>query len=197
MKTYKLRDFVENPDNPSTVNDDEFAQVVRLVRENPKGLKADRIAYVTDHPAGKFVVLSGNKRLRALVAVHGADWDAPADYFQDVTKMSEDERNEFVVDANINDGRFDPDKLLKLYTREELTGYVGEGKIGDLIQLVETSDATNDSAAEGNGEASTVKLVYFKLLLPSKDFKRATEYLRRMSDDLAVAFMGVINGGRA
>ncbi len=197
MKTYKLRDFVENPDNPSTVNDDEFAQVVRLVRENPKGLKADRIAYVTDHPAGKFVVLSGNKRLRALIAVHGADWDAPADYFQDVTKMSEDERNEFVVDANINDGRFDPDKLLKLYTREELTGYVGEGKIGDLIQIVEMSDAANDSAADGNGEESTVKLVYFKLLLPSNDFKRATEYLRRMSDDLAVAFMGVINGGRA
>ena len=75
------------------------------MRENPIGLTADRIAYVTDHPAGKRVVLQGNKRLRALKLIYGETAEVPDDWFQDITLMSEDQRNEFVVDANVNDGK--------------------------------------------------------------------------------------------
>ena len=190
----KLGDFIENPDNPQTVTDQAFGKILRLVKSNPDGLKADRIAYVTDHAAGKCVVLSGNKRLRALKQIYGDDYEPPADWFQDITSMSEDQRNEFVVDANVNDGSVDTDKLLSLYNQDELTEWVGEDRIGDLITIAETS--ADVQAAEAEAATDAVKLVEFKIPFSSANYKTVVEYLRKQSDDMAVAFMGVVNGRR-
>lgn len=187
----KLNELVENPDNPQEITDAAFEKVVRLVRENPIGLTADRIAYVTDHPAGKRVVLQGNKRLRALKLIYGETAEVPDDWFQDITLMSEDQRNEFVVDANVNDGKIDADKLLARYDREKLEEWISADKIGELIAVVESSPSAPASAS--GKAAETVKLVEFKIALSSADFKRATEYLRKRSDDMSVAFMEVIN----
>ena len=187
----KLNELVENPDNPQEITDAAFEKVVRLVRENPIGLTADRIAYVTDHPAGKRVVLQVNKRLRALKLIYGETAEVPDEWFQDITLMSEDQRNEFVVDANVNDGKIDADKLLARYDREKLEEWVSADKIGELIAVVESSPSASASAS--GKAAETVKLVEFKIALSSADFKRATEYLRKRSDDMSVAFMEVIN----
>ena len=187
----KLSELVENPDNPQEITDAAFEKVVRFVRENPIGLTADRIAYVTDHPAGKRVVLQGNKRLRALKLIYGETAEVPDEWFQDITSMSEDQRNEFVVDANVNDGKIDAGKLLAKYDREKLEEWISADKIGELIAVVESSPSAPASAS--GKAAETVKLVEFKLALSSADFKRATEYLRKRSDDMSVALMEVIN----
>ena len=187
----KLSELVENPDNPQEITDAAFEKVVRFVRENPIGLTADRIAYVTDHPAGKRVVLQGNKRLRALKLIYGETAEVPDDWFQDITLMSEDQRNEFVVDANVNDGKIDAGKLLAKYDREKLEEWISADKIGELIAVVESSPSA--PASVSGKAAETVKLVEFKLALSSADFKRATEYLRKRSEDMSVAFMEVIN----
>lgn len=189
----RLGDFTENPDNPQEVTEEGFKKIRRLVETNPDGLKADRIAYVTDHAAGKFVVLSGNKRLRALKQIHGDDFDAPAEWFQDITSMSEEQRDEFIVDANINDGKFATDKLLAMYDREKLEEWVSADKIGDLISVVESSP-TPTAKSESGESADAVKFVVFKLVLSSAEYKEATERLRKLSDDTSVAFMRVING---
>ena len=49
----RLSDFVENPDNPQTITDRAFDRLIEKVERIPSGLTAKRIAYVTDHPAGK------------------------------------------------------------------------------------------------------------------------------------------------
>lgn len=182
----KLMDFVENPDNPSTASEAAFAKIVRLVRENPAGLFADRIAYVTDHPAGKYVVLSGNKRLRALKQIHGDGFDAPAGWFQDVTRLTKAQRAEFAVCANVNEGRFDADRLLALYDRDELAEWVSEDRLGDLIREAERPDAPAQEDAPRPVELS--------FDLTSEDFRLATERLRELSDDPARAFMEVVDG---
>ena len=189
----KLSELVENPDNPQEVTDAAFEKIVRLVEKNPIGLTADRIAYVTDHAAGKRVVLSGNKRLRALKKVYGENAEVPDEWFQDITSMSEDQRNEFIVDANVNDGKFVTSKLLAMYDRERLEEWVSADRIGDLIAVVESSPSAPASASADGEAAETVKLVELKIALSSADYKRATEYLRKRSDDMSVAFMGVIN----
>ena len=189
MRTYKLSQFIENPDNPSSATDEAFARVRRIVEKNPKGLRADRIAFVTDHPSGKFVVISGCKRLRALKELHGEDFEAPAEWFADVTRMTEAERNEFIVDANVNDGKFDREKMRELYSAEELAEWVGDEKLGQLIAIAEDA-ATPAPAPSGD----TPKLVELKFLLPSKSYQVAIEHLRKRNDDLAIAFMEVING---
>jgi hypothetical protein len=188
----KLSEIVENPDNPQEITDAAFDKIVRFVRKNPLGLTADRIAYVNDHPAGKRVVMQGNKRLRALKLIYGETAEVPDEWFQDVTAMSEDQRNEFVVVANVNDGKFDADKLLAKYDRETLEEWVGADKIGELIAVVESSPAAPAAECETAAD-NAVKLVELKIALSSADFKRATEYLRKRSEDLSVAFMEVIN----
>lgn len=188
----RLSDFVENPDNPQTITDQAFDRLLGKVERIPSGLTAKRIAYVTDHAAGKYVVLSGNKRLRALKRLHGDDFNAPDDWFQDITSMSEEQRNEFVVDANVNDGKFATDKLLAMYDRAELAEWVGESKLGELISIVESKP--EPAVADKGDEPGAVALVELKIALSSADYKRATAYLRKRSDDISVAFMEVING---
>lgn len=92
VKMLRLGQFIEDPDNVSEATDDEIKRLAGKLRRVPQGLKANRIAYVTDDPSGKWKVVSGNKRLRVLKAAYGDDGEVPADWFQDITEMSEAQR---------------------------------------------------------------------------------------------------------
>ena len=148
IKEVKLSEFVENPDNPQTVTDEAFKRLIEKIRKNPDGLRANRIAFVTDHPAGKRVVLSGNKRLRALIVIRGTNGTAPAEWFQDITAMSEDERREFLVNSNICEGDWDVDKLLQQFDKDELRVLFGDSEfdrvIGDVCEKIEDEHPKTD-----------------------------------------------------
>ena len=161
--TVKLSDFIENPDNPSTATDEEIRRLAGKLKRVPLGLTAMRIAYVTDRTdaglAGKRVVISGNKRLRCLKAAFGEDGECPAEWFADVTAMSEAERHEFIVSANVSDGSWDLDKLLAQYDRAELEELMGGEAVEELLAGVELpegveedSEATTDLEAADGGE---------------------------------------------
>ena len=120
-RTVRLGQFREDPDNVSVATDEEIARLAGKLKRVPLGLTAMRIAYVTDAPGGGCMVVSGNKRLRCLKAAYGEDGEVPAEWFQDITAMSEAERHEFRLNANISDGHFDLDKLLAQYDTAELS----------------------------------------------------------------------------
>lgn len=103
----KLSELRENPRNPSFGTDDDIKRLAGKLKRVPLGLTAMRIAYVTDDPGGGKMVISGNKRLRVLKSMYGEDEELPDEYFQDVTAMSEAERHEFIVTANVSDGQWD------------------------------------------------------------------------------------------
>ena len=191
MKMVRLGDFVENPDTPQTVTDDAFDRLVGKLRRVPDGLTAKRIAYVTDHSAGKYVVLSGNKRLRALKILHGDNGKVPADWFQDVTAMGEAERNEFIVDANVVEGKFDADKLLKMYARDELTDWMGADALAELIDI---AGRPAESATGGNGSGGGDGVVEFAVKLSVDDYNEAVAYLRKVNEDISKAFVEVVCG---
>lgn len=152
-KKVALSRFVENPDNPQTVTDEAFERLIGKLRRVPAGLMAQRIAYVTDHSAGEFVVLSGNKRLRALKAIYGADGHVPAEWFKDITKMTEDERREFLVNANINEGEWDVEKLLEQYDRDELGVLMDGGDLKELLADIEQGAAAGEVASQATDES--------------------------------------------
>lgn len=200
MKKVKISEFVENPDNPQTVTDDRFKALVEKLRRNPNGLKADRIAYVTDNPAGKYVVLSGNKRLRALKEIYGPGGQVDAEWFQDITGMSEDERSEFIVSANVNEGKFDADKMLKLYDKDELKSWMGADAVDQLIAVTQNGPAQNDKGAgavsgsdggEGS-EASGDGTMEMRIKLSSEDYERAVLFLRAKGGSMEKRFLEVI-----
>ena len=108
--------------------------------------------------------------------------------------MTEAERNEFIIDANVNEGKFDPEKMREMYSADELKEWVGAARIGDLIEIAETSAAAS-AAGEGTGEADdATKLVELRISLKGEDYKSAVAVLRGISEDLGVAFMRVVNG---
>ena len=130
----KLKDLRENPNNPSKCSPEELERLAGKLKRVPLGLTAMRIAYITDDPAGGKMVISGNKRLRVLKQAYGDDAELPDEYFQDVTAMSEAERHEFIVTANVSDGEWDLDKLLEQYGKEELKDLMGEENLDSLIK---------------------------------------------------------------
>lgn len=161
-ETVALSDFVENPDNPREISEEDFQRLVEKIQRVPSGLTAMRIAYVTDHPAGKFVVLSGNTRLRVLKKLHGENGCVPAEWFQNITGLTSEQRREFIVVANKSDGKWDLDRLLNQYGRDELD----EFGLADLIsESKEVGEASGETESEPEEKVTTEKRV--------KDFVRA------------------------
>ena len=139
--------FCEDPQNVSEATDEEINRLAGKLKRVPLGLTAMRIAYVTDAMPGKFMVISGNKRLRVLKQAYGEDGEVPAEWFQDVTAMSEAERHEFRLNANISDGHFNLEKLLDQYGRDELSA----AGLDDLLESVKPASPAN-GAEDASGE---------------------------------------------
>lgn len=148
-----LSDFRENPDNPSTATADEIERLAGKLRRVPLGLVAMRIAYVTDADGGGKMVISGNKRLRCLKAAYGESGEVPDDWFADVTAMSEAERHEFILDANISDGTFDVEKLLEQYDREELATLMSAKELDELLGVADSDEYGTDFALPSGEKA--------------------------------------------
>ena len=174
-----LASFVENPDNPQTVTAENFARLVEKVRRQPEGLKANSIAIVRDdaRAPGLCMVISGNKRLRALKAIYGKAGSVPAEWFVDVTGMSEKERREFLVNMNVNEGAWDVEKLMEQYSPDELNA-AGLAAIVDSMSGIESLIEMGDEMGDGedDGSPSSAGLVTIKLppeLVPAwRSYKR-------------------------
>lgn len=111
-----------------------------------------RIAYVTDDPGGGKMVISGNKRLRVLKRAYGEDAELPDEYFQDVTAMSEAERHEFIVTANVSDGEWDLDMLLEQYGKVELEDFIGKEDLDELLRDFQKDDDDKPAPSENVNE---------------------------------------------
>lgn len=113
-----LTELRENPDNPQTVTEDEFAKLrdsmARLhgfLRTRPLLVEADG------------TVKCGNKRLRALLG-NGVRF-VPSDYVRRLSDYTPDEVREFLLQDNIQRGEWDAEKLLAQYTPDELKNLGG------------------------------------------------------------------------
>lgn len=158
-KMVSLWRFREDPDNVSEATEEEIRRLAGKLKRVPLGLTAMRIAYVTDDPGGGCMVISGNKRLRVLKEAYGEDGEVPAEWFADVTAMSEAERHEFRLNANVSDGHFNLDKLLAQYGREEITDAGLAKLLADIPAPVADSDEYGTDftlPAGGKGELCTI-----------------------------------------
>lgn len=154
----KLSELRENPNNPSKCSEADLERLAGKLKRVPLGLTAMRIAYITDDPEGGKMVISGNKRLRVLKRAYGEDAELPDEYFQDVTAMSEAERHEFIVTANISDGDWDLDKLMAQYELDELKELMDTDTLTDLEETLkykqqnEEFERNADAVPEVEGE---------------------------------------------
>ena len=87
----------ENPDNPRTITDAKFAQLVTSVKNFPQMLEVRPIAFKSG-----FVVLGGNMRLRA--CKEAGLKEVPA---IDCSEMTEAQQREFIIKDNVGYGAWD------------------------------------------------------------------------------------------
>lgn len=193
LKVVRLSDFAENPDNPSTVTDEAFNRLVGKLRRVPEGLTAQRIAYVSDIPDFKFVVISGNKRLRVLKQIYGEDAEVPAEWFQDVTSMSDDERREFIVSANVTEGTWIADELLKLMPADELRGLMDADEILKLLDEIPKEQKIAGNKEFDNDSFGDDMVLKFKITAAERD--RALKVLDAIpGGGREDAFMKIVRG---
>lgn len=192
--TLNLAAFAENPDNPSTASDDAIARLMKKLRKVPDGLKASRIAYVTDCVTRKgvsmsqwLVVLSGNKRLRALREIYGDNAEVPADWFQDVTNLTPAQRREFIINMNVTDGEWIASRLMSLYTKDELRELMSKDELDAIL-----SDLPRPQSIEENEElapASFAPEMTFKFTITRAERDRAQAVLASLDPSPAKALM--------
>lgn len=104
------------------------------------------------------MVISGNKRLRVLKRAYGEDGECPDEWFQDVTAMSEAERHEFIVNANIGDGQWDLDRLMEQYDMAELNEWMDTDPIEEMLKQKERLkelERDADKVPEVDGESKS------------------------------------------
>lgn len=168
--TVRLQDFRENPANPQTITADDFATLRRSVAKYPALLAKRQILWEGDH-----VINSGNKRFRALVynaaekqGLKIADLlkdipedephrrtaallaamqpvEVPAAWFADLDGLSDDERRKLIAIDNIQLGEVDPEKMLALYSKDEITEMMGEAALDDLLVAVDVTDVAGNT----------------------------------------------------
>ena len=163
--TVRLQDFKENPANPQRITADDFATLRRSVAKYPALLSKRQILWEGDH-----VINSGNKRFRALVYNAAEDQglkiadilkdipedephlrtaallaamkpvEVPAAWFADLGGLSDDERRKLIAIDNIQLGEVDPEKMLALYSKDEIAELMGESELNDLLAAVDVGD---------------------------------------------------------
>ena len=87
----------ENPDNPRTISDAKFAQLIESVKNFPQMLEVRPIAFKTG-----FVVLGGNMRLRAC-----KEAGLKQVWAIDLSGLTEEQQREFVIKDNVGFGEWD------------------------------------------------------------------------------------------
>lgn len=193
----RLNELRENPNNPSKCSEADLERLAGKLKRVPLGLTAMRIAYVTDDPGGGKMVISGNKRLRVLKRAFGEDAELPDDYFQDVTAMSEAERHEFIVTANVSDGEWDLDKLMEQYDKLELSDLMSDAELQTIMDKIgipppPPDDIDDNTDADEEFDRSVIVRIKFN------NENEANEFLEKVQNELDTKYHAYVNvsGGK-
>ena len=132
-----LSSIKPNPSNPRTLRDEKFLKLRKSLEDFPDMLNYRAIVAVTDTD-GKYMVLGGNMRLRALQDLNVKEVPVMlADHW------TEEQRREFIIKDNVGFGDWDWDALANEWDAGQLSewGLEAPGFDIDAIEPPALSDA--------------------------------------------------------
>jgi len=133
MQIVKISEVKPNPKNPRIIKDGKFQKLVKSIQEFPDMLNKRPLIVFTDVD-GKYVVLGGNMRLKALKELkHETVPIIVAD------EWTEEQKNEFLIKDNVGFGEWDWDSLANEWDVEKLDDWGLDLPI-DLDAIKETKD---------------------------------------------------------
>lgn len=112
-KRVKISEVTINPENPRTIREDKFNDLVKSIKKFPKMLEIRPIAVTED-----MVIVGGNMRFKA--AVEAGMKEVPIVILKGFT---EKEQKEFVIKDNIAFGEWDFDMLANEWDVEALSDW--------------------------------------------------------------------------
>ena len=110
MEVVKISDVKPNPNNPRTIKDDKFKQLVKSIKDFPEMLELRPIVVNDD-----MIVLGGNMRLKA--CKEAGLKDIP---IIKASNLTEQQQKEFIIKDNVGFGEWDWDNLANEWKAEEL-----------------------------------------------------------------------------
>ena len=168
LKTVKVSEVKPNPKNPRIIKDDKFQKLVKSIQEFPDMLNKRPLIVFTDVD-GKYVVLGGNMRLKALNELK----------FKEIPviiadEWTEEQKAEFLIKDNVGFGEWDWDSLANEWDSEKLDDW------GLNVPNYENTDIDLDAFFE---EDNTEKEEKFKIVLEysEEDYNAVTEALKNYS----------------
>ena len=114
MKIVNIKEVKPNPKNPRVIKDGKFQKLVKSIQEFPDMLNKRPLIVFTDVD-GKYCVLGGNMRLKALNELK----------FKEIPviiadEWTEEQKHEFLIKDNVGFGEWDWDSLANEWDAEKL-----------------------------------------------------------------------------
>lgn len=168
MQIVKISEVKPNPKNPRVIKDGKFQKLVKSIQEFPDMLNKRPLIVFTDVD-GKYVVLGGNMRLKALNELK----------FKEIPviiadEWTEEQKHEFLIKDNVGFGEWDWDSLANEWEVKKLEDW------GLNVPNYENTDIDLDAFFE---EDNTEKEEKFKITLEysEEDYNAVTEALKNYS----------------
>jgi len=114
MQIVKINEVKPNPKNPRIIKDDKFKKLVKSIQEFPDMLNKRPLIVFTDTD-GKYVVLGGNMRLKALKELNYKEVPIIL-----ADEWTEEQKAEFLIKDNVGFGEWDWDSLANEWDSEKL-----------------------------------------------------------------------------
>lgn len=108
-----LSTIKENPDNPRTIKDDKFKQLVQSLKDFPEMMQLRPIIIDENN-----IALGGNMRLKALNELNYKE--IPDEWVKRASDLTEDQKKEFIIKDNIGFGEWDWDDLANNWDEHNL-----------------------------------------------------------------------------
>jgi ParB-like chromosome segregation protein Spo0J len=114
IEQVKITDVKPNPKNPRIIKDGKFRKLVQSIQEFPDMLNKRPLIVFTDVD-GKYVVLGGNMRLKALKELK---YEIVPVIIAD--EWTEEQKHEFLIKDNVGFGEWDWDSLANEWEVDKL-----------------------------------------------------------------------------
>ena len=114
MQIVKISEVKPNPKNPRVIKDGKFQKLVKSIQEFPDMLNKRPLIVFTDVD-GKYVVLGGNMRLKALNELKFKEIPVIV-----ADEWTEEQKAEFLIKDNVGFGEWDWDSLANEWDVEKL-----------------------------------------------------------------------------
>ena len=148
MKLVKISDVKPNPKNPRIIKDGKFQKLVKSIQEFPDMLNKRPLIVFTDVD-GKYVVLGGNMRLKALNELK----------FKEIPviiadEWTEEQKHEFLIKDNVGFGEWDWDSLANEWDVEKLDDW------GLDLPIIMDEPSYEDLIGEEKNKPATMKITF-------------------------------------